>query len=141
MYGQEQGFDSFISRISRDYKVDIALAPEMIPTLDSIINTGQEIPNLEVLLHQLFKHSEISYQVIDGNKLMLRRESPYQEGSGLKLLKGMIVDGHDGAPLPFAAVTLMETNRGSYTDENGIFTLSVNDTTGISWLVTWVSNR
>jgi len=130
LYSQGSGFDSFISRISAAYKVDIALAPELLPTLDSICDLGPEITNIEDLLHQLLDDREISYQIVDGNKLMLRRESAFQEGSGLKLLIGTIVDGRDGSPLPFAAVSLTETNRGSYTDENGYFTLPVNDTTG-----------
>jgi hypothetical protein len=129
-YGQDAGFDSFISRLSRQYKVDLALAPELIPALDSIRNLSPDIANIENLLHQLLDNSDITYQIVDGNKVMLRRNNEFPEGAGFKLLKGRIVDGQDGSPLPYAAVSLMETNRGTFTDENGYFVLNVDDTTG-----------
>jgi hypothetical protein len=129
IFSQGSGFDSFISRISATYNVDLALAPELIPTLDSIRNFEPGINNIEALLHKLLDDKNISYQIIDGNKLMLRRESGIPEGMGLKLLKGTIVDG-DGAPLSYAAVSLMDTNHGSFSDEDGNFLLEVKDTTG-----------
>ncbi|MEO6130338.1 MAG: TonB-dependent receptor [Saprospiraceae bacterium] len=130
IHGQASGFDSFISRISKQYKIDLALAPELLPALDSIRNLGLEKSNIEDLLHQLLDDTNISYQIVDGNKLMLRRESPFVVGNGSVLLRGKIVDVHDGLPLPYAAITLKGTNRGTFTDENGYFTLPVNDTTG-----------
>lgn len=129
-YGQTSGFDSFIARISRQYKIDIALAPELLPALDSIRNLGLEKSNIEDLLHQLLDDRNISYQIVDGNKLMLRREPPFVEGSGSIVLRGRIIDKHDGTPMPYAAVHIEGTNHGAFTDENGYFSLIVNDTAG-----------
>ncbi len=128
--GQVTGFDHFISKISTDYKVDIAFAPELIPSLDSIRNFGPAITNIEDLLHRLLHNTGISYQIVDGNKLMLRREYTNEIATGTKLLKGTIVDSRDESPLAYAAVSQVETNRGSFTDEKGNFTLSVSDTSG-----------
>lgn len=128
-YSQVSGFDSFISRISKQYHIDLALAPELIPALDSIQNSGLKNGNIEDLLHQLLAGTNISYQIVDGNKLMLRRETAPPQGSGWIELKGIIVD-HEGMPLPFAAVSLGESTRGTFTDENGKFSLHVNDTSG-----------
>ncbi|MGB3080017.1 MAG: TonB-dependent receptor [Saprospiraceae bacterium] len=128
-YSQVSGFDSFISRISKQYHVDLAFAPELIPALDSIRNSGFKNANIEDLLHQLLSGTNISYQIVDGNKLMLRRESTPQRETGSIELKGIIVD-HEGVPLPFAAVSLGGSTRGAFTDENGYFTLRVSDTSG-----------
>ena len=130
LHGQDRGFDSFISRISDEYKIDLALAPELIPTLDSIRNVGPPINNIEDLLHQLLKGKNISYQIVDGNKLMLRRETGYAESTGLEVLKGTVIEGENKTPLPFAAVSLVATNRGTFTDENGYFELPIEDTLG-----------
>lgn len=130
LLSQDAGFDSFITRISRHYKVDLALAPELLPALDSIRNLSTDVTSIENLLHQLLDNSDITYQIVDGNKVMLRRDVGFLEGAGLRLLKGKIIDGQDGSPLPFAAVSLMGTNHGTFTDESGYFVLSVNDTTG-----------
>ncbi|HZV70559.1 MAG TPA: carboxypeptidase-like regulatory domain-containing protein [Saprospiraceae bacterium] len=129
-YAQDAGFDSFISRISKQYHVDLALAPELLPALDSIRNSGLENTNIEDLLHQLLDGTNISYQIVDGNKLMLRRESTYVHTAGMFEVKGIIVDAEDGLPLPYAAVTVKGSNHGAFTDENGNFTLSVNDSLG-----------
>ena len=75
-FGQSAGFDSFIDRIAGQYKVDVAIAPELVPTLDSIRNVGSEISSIQELLYRLLNHSGITYQIVDGNKLMLRREDP-----------------------------------------------------------------
>lgn len=129
-HGQSTGFDSFISRISGQYKVDVAIAPELLPTLDSIRNVGTEITSVQELLYRLLNHTGITYQIIDGNKLMLRRENPLEEDDRLAVLTGEVIDASNGKPLPFATVYATRTASGGNTDENGRFILPVSDTTG-----------
>ena len=128
--GQGAGFDSFISRISGQYKVDVAIAPELVPTLDSIKNVGAEITSIQELLYRLLNHSGITYQIIDGNKLMLRREDPADDHQMLAVLVGTVTDDQSGEPLPFATVIASNGNNACNTDERGQFILPVRDTTG-----------
>ena len=114
--GQDAGFDSFISRISGQYKVDVAIAPELVPTLDSIKNVGTEITSIQELLYRLLNHSGITYQIIDGNKLMLRREDPTDDHQMLAVLVGTVTDDQSGEPLPFATVIASNGNNACNTD-------------------------
>ncbi|MBL0006704.1 MAG: TonB-dependent receptor [Saprospiraceae bacterium] len=129
-FGQSAGFDSFIDRIAGQYKVDVAIAPELVPTLDSIRNVGSEISSIQELLYRLLNHSGITYQIVDGNKLMLRREDPLDENQMLAVLVGTITDAKTGEPLPYATVVAHKSNTGCNTDENGRFILPLRDTSG-----------
>ena len=128
--GQDAGFETFIDRLSNQYKVDVAIAPELIPVLDSIRNIGSEITTVQELLSRLLYHSGITYQIIDGNKLMLRRENPTDENQLLSVLTGTVFDQQTKQPIPYAIVMARNANAGCITDERGQFILPVTDTTG-----------
>ena len=127
---QHAAFDSFVSRISSQYKVDIALSPELIPTVDSILNSGTRITTIDDLLQLLVHEENLTYQIIDGNKLMLRKDDNPSSIQGIATIEGTIVD-HEKLALPYAAVQIVNTTRGCQTDENGHFTLLVQDTNSL----------
>ncbi len=129
-FGQSADFDSFISRVEEQYKVDVALAPELIPTLDSMRHIGMDVSSIQELLHQLLNHDKISYQLIDGNKLMLRREKPNDPDKVKATIVGRIANKNTGAPMPFVSVYAPTSNTASTTDDKGNFILPVTDTTG-----------
>jgi hypothetical protein len=128
--GQDAGFETFIDRLSDQYKVDVAIAPELIPVLDSIRNVGVEITSVQELLSRLLNHSGITYQIMDGNKLMLRRENSMDERLQLSVLTGTVFDQQSKEPIPYATVLARNANAGCITDERGQFILPVTDTTG-----------
>ena len=128
--GQSAGFETFIERLSDQYKVDVAIAPELIPVLDSIRNVGSEITTVQELLSRLLNHSGITYQIMDGNKLMLRRENPTDERLFLSVLTGTVYDQQTKEPIPYATVLARNANAGCITDDRGQFILPVTDTTG-----------
>jgi hypothetical protein len=136
MYGQVQptAFDSFASRIAKQYKVDIALSPELIPVVDSILDSGTRITSIDELLLLLVNEEHMTYQILDGNKLMLRRDDSSNSNQGVASIEGTIID-QDKLPLSFAAVHILNSTRGCQTDENGHFTLLVPDTMSILRLI------
>lgn len=129
-FGQSTAFDSFISSMEDQYQVDVALAPELIPTLDSIRHLGTDISSIQELLHRLLNDSDISYQLIDGNKLMLRRETAKNAGLTKATIVGQVVNKHTDEPIPFVSVFAPTSNVACTTDDNGNFILPVTDTTG-----------
>src|SRR5687768_971694 len=134
---QDQSFDSFISRLSKEFNVDVAIAPELIPVLDSIKNHGNGIDDIQELLETILRDKYVSYQIIDGNKVLLRSEYDAGAEAEQKLITGTILDKHTRAPLPFAAVSIPNTTRGTYTDELGNFRLYIDknaDALQISYL-------
>ncbi len=129
-FGQSTAFDTFISRVEKQYQVDVAIAPELIPTLDSLRNDGTEILSIGDLLHYLLNHSDISYQLIDGDKLMLRREIPSSSGKAKGTVVGNVVNKHTGEPMPYVSVFASASDVACITDEQGNFLLPLTDTTG-----------
>src|SRR6185369_12674268 len=128
---QHTAFDSFVSRIASQYKVDIALSPELIPVVDSILDSGTRITTIDDLLKLLVNDEHLTYQIIDGNKLMLRKDVSSSSMQGIATIEGTIVDQQEKLPLAYAAVQILNTNRGCQTDENGHFALMVTDTNSI----------
>ena len=88
--GQQSSFDSFITVLTKRYEVDVALAPELIPALDSIKNYGTEISSVEEFLHQMLSNKNISYQIIDGNKVLLRQDLSEGNKDGHVRIEGII---------------------------------------------------
>lgn len=127
---QNPGFDSFIDRIAEQYKVDVAIAPELIPVLDSIRHVGSEITSVQELLSRLLNQSGITYQLIDGNKLMLRRENIADSNQVIAFLVGTVIDEQSKEPLPFATLFAHASNTACHTDDAGQFILPLKDTTG-----------
>ncbi len=107
--------------------MDVALAPELMNTLDSLRDQGQ-YENIESLLEELLRTTNISYRIIDGNKILLRREDNVRNINDY-LLTGNIAD-EDGKPLSYAAISISATDQGTFSDEQGHFTLHTRDTTG-----------
>ena len=127
VWGQGPSFNSFINRVTTQYNVDVALAPELVTTLDSIRDKGQ-YETIESLLEELLRTTNISYRIIDGNKILLRREDNLKTGNDY-VLTGNITD-EEGVPLSFAAVSISDTEQGTFSDEFGDFILHTRDTTG-----------
>jgi hypothetical protein len=127
---QNAEFTSFIDRIADQYRVDVAIAPELIPTLDSLKNAEASITSIQELLHKLLNQTGITYQLVDGNKLMLRQESGYEATETNAVIVGTIKDGETGMPLPYAAIYASHSNAACNSDDQGQFILSLKDTTG-----------
>lgn len=124
---QDTSFGSFISSVSEKYHVDVALAPELIPALDSIQQSRHPVTGIEDFLQQILMDKNVTYQILDGNKILLRRENNLELNQGKILIEGTIIDSQSQLPLPYGAVTISGTPHGTYTDDNGHFTLYVED--------------
>jgi hypothetical protein len=126
---QTAGFDAFVTSIATQYHVDVAIAPELIPVVDSVLQSGDDIHSIHELVKLLVNEEHISYQLIDGNKLMLRRDIA-SERRIAAVLEGTVYSDADNTPLAFAAIQLKDSNTGTLTNDSGHFLLPVADTTG-----------
>ncbi len=129
-FGQPAGYDSFITRLTDQYKVDLAIAPELIPALDSIRGLGLHIQSLDELLSRLLRSSGLVYQVVEENKLMIRRDVRIPESLARGILRGRVTDLQSGQPLPFATIVATASNSVCNTDDAGYFLLPVTTLEG-----------
>lgn len=127
--GQSTSFDSFISRLSQQYNVDVAVAPELIPVLDSVKNSSSNITSVEDFLRVMLQDKDVTYRIVDGNKVLLRRNHYVEPGDQKILIQGTVMDKSTRLPLMYSAVSVVGTNRGTYTDEQGQFKLYVDPAT------------
>ncbi|HUR30520.1 MAG TPA: TonB-dependent receptor, partial [Saprospiraceae bacterium] len=127
LFGQKSSFDSFISVLTERYHVDVAVAPELIPVLDSIKNYGKEVKSIEDFLGQMLDDKYITYQIIDGNKVLLRQDKAGAVKDQVRI-EGIIKEKNNHTPLSFAAVNVLNSPRGTYTDEDGHFILYAGNT-------------
>ena len=112
--------------MSAQYDVDVAIAPELIPILDSLKNFGSGMTSIEDLLQQLLEDKNVTYQIIDGNKILLRSDGINPPKDNLILIKGTILDKRDHTALPYCAVSILNSQKGTYTDDMGHFNLYVD---------------
>ena len=119
-------FSSFLSEVSDQYDVEFALAPELIPILDSLHSVINRPSSLDAFLKLLLSEGDVSYRIVDHNKILLRREM-INTSPGHYEIEGSIVDP-SGQPLSWAAITLSHSIAGTYSDEEGIFRLVTDDT-------------
>lgn len=82
--------------------------------------------SIEDLLQQLLKDKNVTYQIIDGNKILFRSAGIMPPKGNLILIKGTIFDKRDHSPLPYCAVSVLNTQHGTYTDDQGHFNLYVD---------------
>ncbi|HUR31771.1 MAG TPA: TonB-dependent receptor [Saprospiraceae bacterium] len=128
IFGQDTSFDSFISRLAHQYNVDVAVAPELIPVLDSLEQNNAGSETLEQLLQEMFRHTYITYEIVDGNKVLLRREQDVYSNEGQPIVQGFVKDKFQ-KPLSFAGVSVPNSTRGTYTNEAGYFQFAVDQST------------
>lgn len=116
---------TLLEYLSSEYQVEFAIDPNLEPSLDSLQNL-HSISSLDDLLQQLLKTDALSYRIIDENKILIRREVFFP---GQYVLSGRVLD-ESGNSLPYAAITDSKSSHGTYTDEHGAFTLTLQDTSG-----------
>lgn len=124
-YCQGSSFESFITRLSEQYQVDVAVAPGLIPMLDSLQSSGYPVTGVEDFLQQILRDKNVNYQIIDGNKILLRRESNNTSPKGQLRIEGTIVDSRNQMPLSYGAVSVAGTQQGTYTNDDGHFVIHV----------------
>jgi hypothetical protein len=130
-FGQPPGASSFLDVLTRTYHVEIAVAPELIPTLDSLRSSGASFSSVDAFLAALLHDRSISYQIVDGDKIMLRRERTATPVNAAYILRGVVRGGDDGSPLAFATVACLPDGPAVNATADGAFTLAVADVSGM----------
>lgn len=131
VFGQPPVKASFLETLIRTYHVEIAVAPELIPTLDSLRNSGKTFATVEEFLSALLDDRAISFEIIDGDKIMLRRKWMTPGAEAPYVLHGQVLSAEDQAPLSFATVVCLPEGAAVNAGEDGRFELFVSDVSGL----------
>ncbi|MEE9373565.1 MAG: TonB-dependent receptor [Saprospiraceae bacterium] len=87
-------------------------------------------PDLEKLLYQVLHPSHIEYKILAGQKVLLRKvvshEMELVDADNIIILQGSITSANDYTPLELATVSVPNLKVGTYTDENGNYSLKIS---------------
>lgn len=98
---------------------------------------------LNIILDSILKNDSLVYSIIDKYIIFSHREVHIQTVDTTRqkfnYITGKIIDNETSEPLPFAAVALKNTGKGTVTNNNGNFGLKItpdllNDTLSVSYL-------
>lgn len=111
-----------LSTISKKYKVKLAYDSKMIRGIK--ISQRIDKKSLKEALSQLLQGQPIAFTVVDGNKVLLYKDTSTTSLPLPKInITGKIKDATSGELLPFANVRVLGTRRGTVTNVDGIFAL------------------
>ncbi len=100
---------------------------------------------LEIILDSILKNDTLVYSVIDKYIIISREEKRFEKTesrppqSAVNYITGVIIDEETSEPLPFATIGLKNKGKGTVTNFNGEFGLSISpdnysDTLSVSYL-------
>ncbi len=108
--------------LSKKSKVNIAFSPEKIPS-DSLINISVKNQTLGLTLKEIFKGSELTYEIV-GNQIVIRKDEFIYSEEDITI-NGYIRDVQSGEELVYANVFFKEIGIGTETNVSGFYSLTV----------------
>lgn len=122
-YNQE--VEKILEQIEATANVKFMYSPQLISaSRKTSISAKQE--KLSVLLDDLLRPLKINYEVVD-SKILLNRASTTNIDAQVieQTIKGKITDAEKGEGIPGASIAIKGTSKGTVSDENGNYTLTV----------------
>ncbi|RDB03878.1 SusC/RagA family TonB-linked outer membrane protein [Runella aurantiaca] len=134
---ENQNVESAIRKISKAASVRFVYSPQLIRA-DRKVNLNMQDKSLSDVLESLLKPLQISYEVA-GSQILLRTEQVKQEeipqansqNTVIDITVGGTVTDEKNEGIPGVSVALKNTTRGTTTDANGKFSLSVVDESSV----------
>lgn len=135
---ENQNLDYAIRKISKVASVRFVYSPQQIKAERKINLNAQNQP-LATILETLFKPLNISYEV-NGAQILLRQEhsaaiipqqSTFPEPQSVDISVSGTVTDEKNEPMPGVSVAIKNTTRGTTTDPNGRFILSIPDESAV----------
>jgi TonB-linked SusC/RagA family outer membrane protein len=117
--------------INRQTSFNFFCKDEVLNSAGKITIELKEIP-LNEALDECLKGKDLEYQIVDRKIVIKRKESPVKQYADEELLQqSWIIKGKvtstSGEPLAGVSVVVKGTNRGTTTNADGIFQLTLND--------------
>lgn len=126
LYSQEySGFLSMVKNLESKYQVKISYDANLLSEKNDFAGKeNYQSTDIRATLEQLLANHSITYKIIDGNKVLLRKEP---SSNGLSIISGQIWDDSTNEPLPFASIYVPGTTIGTISDLNGNFSLNTDN--------------
>ncbi|NNF36849.1 MAG: TonB-dependent receptor [Saprospiraceae bacterium] len=135
----DSDFEQLIEQLCSTYKVKIGYSAELVK-MDIPEFSDADLENMSVteLLDYFFSKEGLSYRMVDGDKILLRKDDVQLYRESLKTISGKIMDGETGLPLPYASIYTKRSTVGTMSDLNGQFSIEVQDIPSVELVVTYL---
>jgi len=108
-----------LNNFSEEYDIRFSYSDSKIPANDTIYADFLSM-RLGDVLKSLLHENDINYNII-GNQIVL---FPFNTNQTI-IIRGKVIDNSSGLPIPFANISLSGTNKGTSSNEEGEFQLSL----------------
>ena len=116
---QEIKLKEALTEISDQFDIRFSYSDSKIPVNDNIYYVFNEV-SLKNVLKSMLQENGINYNII-GNQIVL---FPFNKNQNI-VIRGNVTDHSSGSPVPYANIAIAGTNRGTSTNVEGEFLLSV----------------
>ena len=116
--------ESALLQLEQNYPIQLAYESEIVKDIQ-INQVLQELPLAEAL-ELLLQSTGLSFLILGEDKVLIRPEpTSYNYSENAITYNGKITDKEEGSPLPYALLFLEKDKGGAYTNDEGLFELSV----------------
>lgn len=109
-----------LHEISQQYSIRFSYSDSNIPVKHTI-HASYTSANLGDILRDLLHSNEINYSIIE-NQIVL---FPFDSNQSIAV-RGIVIDKQDGAPVPFANISISGTYKGTSSNEDGEFEINLS---------------
>ncbi|MEL6866498.1 MAG: TonB-dependent receptor plug domain-containing protein, partial [Bacteroidota bacterium] len=140
---EQQPLEQVISWMEEEFDLAFSYDPALVKTYQ--INTQIANLPLEKALDQILQQTQLTYELVDQRYVILKSkeerltlQAPDLPEVPTRLLCGRLIDQLSGEGLLYGNVAIAGTSRGTQTDEQGYFQLSIQEDQGDSLYFSYV---
>ncbi len=120
---EAQSLITVLDSVEHQYNVSFAYNADYLANLEWAY-PSQNV-SLQDLLDQLAREKQLEYQIVNHQKVLIRKSPAVQHYEVQKSIQGKLVDISSGEPLPYAAIYTDDLRYGTTTNEKGEFELDL----------------
>ena len=109
-----------LKHLSEEFDINFSYSDSKIPVNDTI-RAAYKLTRLGAVLKSLLFDHDINYNII-GNQIVL---FPFNTNQSI-VVRGKVINNSTGLPIPFTSISLAGTSKGTSSNEDGEFQLSLS---------------
>jgi len=138
----DSDFEQLIEKLCSKYKVKIGYSAELLNmNIPEFSEADLEKMSVTELLDHFFSKEGLSYRMVDGDKILLRKDDVQLYQESLRTISGKILDGESGFPLPYASIYMKRSTVGTMSDLRGQFSIEVPDIPTVELVVSYLGYK
>ena len=118
-------FVQMIDEIEKSYKVNFSYRSDLLK--DQLFSISSSTSDLTDILDEITNIHKVEYQILNDQSILLRSKLTPVEDHSKRRITFYLQDEITGLPLLNAAIGIQNTSIGTYTDDEGVATLDIDE--------------